>query len=739
MTSELLLSGMEVTLEDDAMLVSRLDGNGVITHANREFLRFNGFDRDDLIGAEHRLIHHPDMPREVSEDFQRTLRAGMPWVGLVKNRTSAGHHYWSQTQVAPLFEDGRAAGFLSIQRKPAPADVAAAERAYAALRQGRAGNLRLHQGAIVREGWLHRANPLWRLSLGVRLMLFGAFGGGFAVLMMLLASWGVPAAALWTLIALGTAFGIYSGWWLTGDVVGRLDQAVAAFDRIAAGHYHDPIDVARDDEVGRVLLGLKTMQIRLGFEVQEAHRRADEMARIRLGLDVAATGVMILDAEQRVIYVNRALERMFTRAEADIRTALPAFRADRILGGALGGLHPDLASGSDLLRDLHAPRHTTLRIGGRVFDLAINPVPGEQGEPLGLVIEWKDRTEEVRVEEEIGAAMRAAAIGDYSRSVPLEGKEGFVRVLAENLNASLSALSEGMGELDRILAALARGDLGHRIDREFEGRLGQMTRNANATVEQLAAMVREIQSTAESIRGGAREIATGNADLSARTEQQAAALEEAATSLEQLTHTVRRNADNATHAQRLADESAQTARGGNEVVARVVETMSRISASSRRVEETIAVIEGIAFQTNILALNAAVEAARAGEQGRGFAVVASEVRALAQHAAEAAKEIAATITDASTQVDHGARLVGDAGDTMSRILAATQRVSGIVGDISAASLEQAAGIEQVNHSVAHMDQTTQRNAALVEEASAAADSLAGQAERLATLVRGFKL
>jgi methyl-accepting chemotaxis protein len=167
--------------------------------------------------------------------------------------------------------------------------------------------------------------------------------------------------------------------------------------------------------------------------------------------------------------------------------------------------------------------------------------------------------------------------------------------------------------------------------------------------------------------------------------------------------------------------------------------MQAIADASRRMDEIIGVIDGIAFQTNILALNAAVEAARAGEQGRGFAVVASEVRALAQRSAAAAKEIKGLISDSGEKVSSGNALVAKAGEAMGEITGAVRRVTDIMGEITAASAEQSAGIEQVGETVTQMDQTTQQNAALVEEASAAARALEEQARGLVEAVAVFRV
>ena len=257
--------------------------------------------------------------------------------------------------------------------------------------------------------------------------------------------------------------------------------------------------------------------------------------------------------------------------------------------------------------------------------------------------------------------------------------------------------------------------------------------------ERLAGIVSDISESSESILLASGEIAQGNTDLSQRTEEQAASLEETASSMEQLTAAVRQNADNAQQASGVAHGASEVAVRGSGLVGDVVETMRELAAGSKRMTDIIAVIEGIAFQTNILALNAAVEAARAGEQGRGFAVVAGEVRSLAQRSALSAKEINELIENSTARVGSGAALAERAGHTMAEVTQAVQRVTDIMGEISAASHEQSTGIEQVNRAVAQMDEVTQQNAALVEQAAAAAASMADQARELKTAVAVFAL
>ncbi|HEY4368212.1 MAG TPA: methyl-accepting chemotaxis protein [Steroidobacteraceae bacterium] len=255
----------------------------------------------------------------------------------------------------------------------------------------------------------------------------------------------------------------------------------------------------------------------------------------------------------------------------------------------------------------------------------------------------------------------------------------------------------------------------------------------------LGTVIRDVRSTSGTVDKAADEINTSIGMLSTRTSDQAASLEETASSMEEMTVTVRRNADNARHANQLATEARDRAERGGAVATRAVTAMTEINASSRRIADIISVIDEIAFQTNLLALNAAVEAARAGEQGRGFAVVASEVRNLAQRSATAAREIKALIEDSVTKVQGGSKLVDESGQHLNDIVAAAKKVADIIAEISSASSQQAGGLDQVNGAIMQMDEMTQQNAAMSEETAAVASSMTDQARTLKELISVFRV
>ena len=353
-------------------------------------------------------------------------------------------------------------------------------------------------------------------------------------------------------------------------------------------------------------------------------------------------------------------------------------------------------------------------------------------ESLNTLLKLNDRNADALVQSAESAASRTRIV--ICAAVVLSVVLGLVLALAvaRRIAGSLTAAS-------RSARDVAKGDLTQSIPNgggDEAGRLLAALREMQAGLRELVGTVRQ---GVDSVATASAEIATGNLDLSVRTEKQSGSLHFTVSAIQQMANNIRHNTESARQATQLASSASEIAVRGGETVQGVVRTMDEISGASRKIVDIIAVIDGIAFQTNILALNAAVEAARAGEQGRGFAVVASEVRTLAQRSAVAAREIKSLIQASVDRIEAGAVLVQDAGTTMTEIVRAVRGVNDVIGEIASAAGAQNHGIEQISVAVNDLDQMTQQNAALVEQSAAAAESLKEQGDRLHQVVARFQL
>ncbi|MCB1743330.1 MAG: PAS domain-containing protein, partial [Gammaproteobacteria bacterium] len=528
--------------------------------------------------------------------------------------------------------------------------------------------------------------------------------------------------------------------WVTRHITTSTGRAVHLLARIAEGDYTNPVPVAARDDLGRILEGIDQLQEQLRSRVESERAQFERQARVQRALAFVHTNIMIADDEGRVIFVNPAMTDFLEKRRRTLAECIPALDGRELLDQRLADLHPEPAAFGAQIERLTGEQKVAFEIADRRLELVVSPVLEQNGERLGTIVVWDDPTERSRRSQALEQLIADATNGELERRLDVDDDwPDELRRFGAALNRLLEVSECALGDISRMLSALACGDLSRRIETEYKGVFGHLQRDANATATRLAEVIERVKSSADYIKSSARQMSQGNSDLAQRAEEQAASLQQTAASMEQVIATVKRNADSAKTASRLSAETSEHATRGGEVVERAVRSMQEISSASLKIADIIGTIDDIAFQTNLLALNAAVEAARAGEQGRGFAVVAAEVRNLAQRSAVAAREIKALIEDSVTKVETGTRLVDDSGATLRDIVGSIMQVSTLMTDVAVASDEQSRGIAQIGCAVRDMDQLTQQNATLVEQAANASNAMSEEAVQLTAMMEFFTL
>jgi len=508
----------EYVLPEGEVIITHTDPSSRIVYANPMFLRASGFSLEEVLGEPQNIVRHPDMPPEVFADMWATIRSGLPWTGIVKNRRKDGGFYWVRANVTPIVRDGSICGYMSVRVKATREEIREASELYAAMRAGR--NVRLRHGRPVRSGLAGLIDAVRGIGLSAGTALF-----------------------------------------------------------------------------------------------------------------VGSAGAILASV------------------------ALVAFFADTLSGGALKAIGCLAALGACI---------AALNVG-YVYTRVVMPI----------------RT--------LSVAAAKLVCGD------------------------ITARFEGSGDPEIL---------------ELAAMLDQMRMK-------LTGVLRDSLLASQSMNGDVSRIVESNVQLADRTSEHAASLEQTAASIDELTSAVTRNTENSLQASQLAAGATRLTQQAGSIVGEVAQTMGAIRASSKRIEDIVGIIDGIAFQTNLLALNAAVEAARAGEQGKGFAVVAQEVRHLAQRSAASSKEIRDLIADSVGRIDVGAELAVRADTSMNEAIASVRKLSDIVAEIDAASREQHAGIEQINRAIARMDEITQQDAEMAQQVREATQQLQHQAQELVRAVGAF--
>lgn len=341
--------------------------------------------------------------------------------------------------------------------------------------------------------------------------------------------------------------------------------------------------------------------------------------------------------------------------------------------------------------------------------------------------------------DEVAVVNKAANNGDLKVRGNVQKINFEFRPIIQGFNDVIDAFYRPIDETMTIMEKIEKGDLTERVKGEYKGDFAKLKETINNSLNSLDGVLGDVAIAVEQVNAGSGQVSQASQTLSQGATSQASALEQISSTMNEIGSQTKKNAENASQARALSDDSQKSATNGNEQMKRMVDAMGDINSSSEKIAKIIKVIDEIAFQTNLLALNAAVEAARAGKHGKGFAVVAEEVRNLAERSAKAAKETTEIIDDSSKKVENGGRIAKDTAVALDEILQGTTKVTDLVNEIAAASNEQAQSVSQVVTALSQIEQVTQRNTASAEESASAAEELSGQSMQLASSVQRFRL
>lgn len=691
MKINLPVTNNEVPLHEGTSIVSNTDTKGIITYVNRDFLEISGYTSEELLGKNHNIVRHPDMPPAAFADLWDTLKKGSPWTGIVKNRAKNGDYYWVKADVTPLREGDQVLGYMSVRSKPTSSQIEEAEHLYRLMRDGK---FVPPKTSLLKK--LRQSSIAWRLRVIIglpSLLLIGL--GGFGLMQADGVDWLGLGELLTGIVVLS------AGYALVGHVADQLSDISGYLNQVSQGNYHTHIPQGSGNEIGIVLQRLKSMQIRLGFELAETRRTADEatqakdeVMQVKNALDYASASVLITDNHFKIIYVNRSALGLLRSVESEIRKILPYFNVDEVLGANIDSFTKNSSQVRQLLSSLRSTHNATVNMGQATLTLTVNPVFSGTGERLGFAAELVDITQDLNVQDEVNRLVSAVLQGDLTQRLDQKGKEGFMRDLSDGMN---------------------------RILDTFSGTLRHVGQNANQVA----------------VASGETSMAIGQ--ISDGAQHQMHAINQVSVSIRQTAESVNDIAANTDAASHRARESLAVVQRGKQQMQRMMEVVGNISANSTKINKITEVIEKIANKTNLLSLNAAIEAARAGEHGKGFAVVAEEVGKLATSAAESTQEITQLVQLAAMEAARAVEAVKLVDEDMDKIEQTSYAGEAMLQRIAVALEQQNASIREIKTNVEDLDKIAAANAAASEEITATVMELAKLADSTRGEITKFKL
>ena len=486
---------VEFMLNDSLAIVSMTDLKGNITYVNPYFVEASGYTEEELIGAPQNILRHPDMPASAFRDLWTTIKSGLPWMGLVKNRRKNGEFYWVLAIVTPVVENGACIGYTSVRTKPSREQVAAANELYR-LERETPGRLVLRQGRVVGQGWLGRIKAFARISLGQRIGLAFSF---------ILVALGLLGWAAWTggsnawlagLAALSIVAAGAFWYYLAKAMVAPLNAVIKATQAMAGGDLTGTFETERADDMGRLMRALYQLNTNLHSIVGDIRNNFGDMLSATAEI---SSGNMNLS--ERTDSQAASLEE--TAASMEQLTSTVKLNADHSTRGTQVAEHALTTAGQGGV--------IMERIVSTIADISESSV--KISDIVGIINGIASQTNLLA----LNAAVEAARAGDAGRGFAVVATE--VRSLAQR---SATAAKEIKQLIDSSSEKVQTGTV-------LAGEAGKTMQEIISSVNSVAGIIKEISTASVEQSTGIAQVNDVITQMDEVTQRNAALVQQAAT------------------------------------------------------------------------------------------------------------------------------------------------------------------------------------------------------------------
>lgn len=497
---------IEYQLSDTDSIVSTTDLQGNITYANPYFIEVSGFSDEELIGSPQNIVRHPDMPPQAFADLWNTIKSGLPWSGIVKNRCKNGDFYWVFANVTPVIENGKAVGYVSVRTKPSVAQVQEASRLYAAMNSGNPNQITLNQGRAVKNSKLKQLLNKFRLTMAQQLIInLFLLLTSFA---LVIGSQSISTSWIAALLAICIGNGIYLSLHFHRAISGPINQALSASKVMAGGDLSSSIDTERTDDIGQLIRMLRQLQINLNSIVGDVRKNSEH---IRSATIEIANGNM--DLSGRTESQASSLEE--TAASMEEFSSTVAQNSDNtVLANQMASEAMQIAEhGGKIAKQMVSTMDEISQSSKRMIDIT------------GLIEGIAFQTNILA----LNAAVEAARAGEQGRGFAVVASE--VRSLAQRSAAAAKEIKE------LIDSTLIKINIGSQLTNQAGSAMQEII-SSNHKVNDIIA---DIASASREQSQGIHQVNDAITHMDEVTQQNAALVEEAAAaamSLEQQTDTL---------------------------------------------------------------------------------------------------------------------------------------------------------------------------------------------------------